>query len=62
LCILEQWHETHSADNDRIHSDGMAYANGRLYVANDAPPSVMTITKQKSRILAPEDELGQPET
>ena len=51
-----------SADNSLLHPDGMAFANGHLYVANDAPPSVMAIKSGKSRILASADDLGKPES
>ena len=51
-----------SADNNLLHPDGMTYANGHLYVANDVPPSVMTIKAGKSRILTAADELKRPES
>lgn len=51
-----------SADNVFLHPDGMAYARGHLYVANDVPPSILTIRSGTSRILASAEELGKPET
>lgn len=51
-----------SSANNLLHPDGMAYANGHLFVANDVPPSVMTITAGKFRLVATADELGRPET
>ena len=51
-----------SAENNLLHPDGMTYANGHLYVANDVPPSVITIKAGKSRILSSADELGRPES
>ena len=52
----------HSSENRLLHPDGMAYANGNLYLANDIPPSIMAMKQGKSRILASADELGRPET
>ena len=51
-----------SADNTALTPDGMAYASGYLYVANDAPPSVMTLRSGTSRVLASADDLGKPES
>ena len=52
----------HSSENHLLHPDGMVYANGQLYVANDIPPSIMAMKPGKARMLASADDLGRPET